>query len=355
LTDISRHKREEAAITNLKEQLEIVLNSIDSIIYVSDMDTHEILYLNERAKMEFGQCIGEVCYKVLQSGYCEPCSFCTNDKLLDTSGQPIGVYSWDYQNSINNRWYHCQDVAIPWLDGRYVRLEIATDLTEKKVHERALQQANEKLNLLSGITRHDVLNQLTVLTNLIEMQQEMALDSKHMNLIAREKDSCETINHLIQFTREYEDLGMYDPRWMNLGECLTMYQGECQSLTIHYSPNIWNYAILGDPLISKVFYNLLDNTKRHGGSVQNVTYSVDQIQDNLILLYEDDGVGIPSDMKELIFEKGVGKNTGLGLFFCREVLALTEIAIREIGGGIHGARFELVVPKKSWRYTPHLS
>ncbi len=64
---------------------------------------------------------------------------------------------------------------------------------------------------------------------------------------------------------------------------------------------------------------------------------------------EDDGEGVPADEKEKIFERGFGKNTGLGLFISREILDITGITIRETGVPGKGARFEMAVPKGTYR------
>jgi signal transduction histidine kinase len=69
------------------------------------------------------------------------------------------------------------------------------------------------------------------------------------------------------------------------------------------------------------------------------------------LIIEDDGVGIPAGDKSRIFERGFGKNTGLGLFLTKEILAITGITIRETGIPGSGARFEITVPKGTWRTT----
>ena len=76
------------------------------------------------------------------------CNFCTNDKLLDTDGSPAGIYSWEFQNTVNKRWYSISDKAIKWGDGRIVRLEIATDITKRKRTEEALRETNQTLQAL---------------------------------------------------------------------------------------------------------------------------------------------------------------------------------------------------------------
>jgi len=118
-----------------------ILDSLDALVYVADMDTYELLYINKYGRDIFGDIQGKICWKSLQEEQDEPCSFCTNDQLLDDNGKPTGVYVWEFQNTIDKRWYQCRDQAITWVDGRLVRMEIATDITERKLAEEELKIA----------------------------------------------------------------------------------------------------------------------------------------------------------------------------------------------------------------------
>ena len=126
-----------------------ILDSLDALVYVSDMQTYELLYTNEYGRNIWGDIQGKTCWKVLQDGQNGPCSFCTNDRLLDKTGRPSGVYVWEFQNTVNKRWYQCRDQAIRWTDGRLVRIEIATDITDRKHAEEELQVAKKRAEELA--------------------------------------------------------------------------------------------------------------------------------------------------------------------------------------------------------------
>jgi len=127
----------------IQAQLYSILDSIDALVYVADMKRYEILYINKKVRSMYGDSSGKKCYSFFQKGLDHPCPFCTNDRLIE-DGKPTGVYRWEYYNSHLNRWYDCRDRAITWTDGRLVRLEIATDITERKVTEKAIQESEEK-------------------------------------------------------------------------------------------------------------------------------------------------------------------------------------------------------------------
>ena len=107
--------------------------------------------------------------------------------------------------------------------------------------------------------------------------------------------------------------------------------------------------VFADPLIVKVFYNLMDNAVRYGGKITTIRFSVEDAGDEHLIVCEDDGDGVVAEEKEKIFERGFGKNTGLGLALSREILAITGITIKETGEPGKGARFEMTVPKSAWR------
>lgn len=135
-----------------------ILDGLEALIYVSDMHTGEILYANKYTREFCGDVEGEICWKVLQRDQDGPCSFCTNPMLVDEDGAPTGSYHWEFQNTSNARWYDIHDRAISWVDGRLVRLEIAYDITDKK------------LALLRRARALDVLRQCNV--SLIRSQRE---------------------------------------------------------------------------------------------------------------------------------------------------------------------------------------
>jgi signal transduction histidine kinase len=110
--------------------------------------------------------------------------------------------------------------------------------------------------------------------------------------------------------------------------------------------------IYADPLFGKVFYNLIDNALKYGGGKMTAIRIISrETNTGLILVFEDDGAGIAGEDKKHLFERGYGKNTGLGLFLSREILSITGITIRETGDPGNGGRFEMAVPKGGYRFV----
>lgn len=148
----------------IQEQLEkeyihfqTTMDAIDSPVYVTDMQTYEILFSNKAFNNSFGEHIGKKCYSVIQKGQMSPCSFCTNNLLLNENGNPKEPYVWEFQNTITKQWYQCRDQAIRWIDGKFVRLEIAIDITERKQAEKTIKESEKKYRLLSETMKDVVL------------------------------------------------------------------------------------------------------------------------------------------------------------------------------------------------------
>jgi PAS domain S-box-containing protein len=252
------------------------------------------------------------------------------------------------------RWVWEQGRGIFNARGELVFLEgYITDDSGHKHAEEALRQANRKLNFLSGITRHDIRNQLQVLQAYIQMGED-AIDSSVTlaELFSKELRIVKSIEHQIEFTRDYQDLGIQAPVWQNVAAIIhhiiaTHLLG---GIVIQFDRE--DLEIYADPLFEKVMYNLLDNALRYGGDqLTAITVSSCENNGSLIIAITDDGAGIRAEDKPQLFIKGFGKNTGLGLFLSREILSITGITIAETGVPGKGARFEITVPGGEYRFS----
>ncbi|MDD4281836.1 MAG: PAS domain S-box protein [Candidatus Methanofastidiosa archaeon] len=226
-------------------------------------------------------------------------------------------------------------------------IAVSRDITERKRAEVALRSATKKLDILSGITRHDVNNRLTALIGSLELSLDSVHEGAVHGYLKKALREAGAIREQIAFTRTYEGVGGMDPSWQDVGALLTSL-----SLPEGTAPpaSCVGVEVYADPMLRQVFATLLDNTLRHAGTASpRVTVTCTHTKDGLAIAWEDDGVGVPENEKERIFERGYGKNTGLGLFLAREILAITGIAIREEGSPGAGARFVITVPPGVYR------
>ena len=230
-------------------------------------------------------------------------------------------------------------------------VETLEDITERKQVESALNLTLKKLNLLSSVTRHDILNKLTILSGSLYIASEFIKDPEGVEQISKARETADIIQHQIAFTREYQELGIKAPAWQKLSEVIRSAIQELASSTITFEVTPSFIELFADPLLIKVFHNLFENARQHGETVTRITVS-DRISDSsLIIMVADNGTGISNDDKEHIFERGFGKNTGFGLFLSSEILAITGMTIRETGIAGNGAVFEIMVPKGAYRMS----
>lgn len=230
-------------------------------------------------------------------------------------------------------------------------IETIRDITERKNAEDALKKANRQLILLQSITRHDILNQLNILEGLLVLSHD-ALDDQEAiaGFIREEEKAAKAIERQITFTREYELLGIKEPVWHDLLQTIHLASTSLPMRTIGLKTDIGNFEIYADPLFDKVFYNLIDNALRYGGAkMTTISISAHESDGNLVIVCEDDGVGIGDIDRKHLFQRGYGRNTGLGLFFSRDILSITGLTITETGTEGRGTRFEILVPQDSWR------
>jgi len=235
--------------------------------------------------------------------------------------------------------------------GRFIgSLATLVDLTRRKEIETALMKANEKLHLLDAMTRHDIVNQLVILTGYLEMTRGLIDEEKPRNYLARANEAAVTINDQLEFAKDYQTAGSKAPEWVDARLTLDSALASIELGDITIESDLEGLELWADPMLEKAFLNLIDNSKRHGGeSLTKMRFSYSVRDDTTVIVVEDNGVGIPEGEKTKIFERGYGKNTGLGLFLIREVLAITEFSISETGEPGRGARFEIVVPKGRFR------
>ena len=235
-------------------------------------------------------------------------------------------------------------------DKRIIQCNIR-DITERSRAEEALALASRKLNLMSGITRHDILNQLTVLSGSLELALGTITNPEGIAHINRAQKAAVTIQRQIAFTREYEDLGVKTPVWQQVSDIVRSAVSQMAATTITLEIPDDHLEVYADPLLVKVFYNLFDNTRQHGGEVTRISISHRRSDTGLIITIADNGTGISKKDKQHLFERGFGKHTGLGLFLSKEILSITGITICENGIPGEGARFEIAVPEGAFRFA----
>lgn len=334
-----------------REQLALIIDGVPALIGYIDAD-ERYLFVNQAYADWYGypreDFIGKAIREIMDDDTYLRSSPYYNRVL---AGEPVEMEYYTTRRDGRKRCLHVGFVPHRDETGQVIAFfTLIQDITDRKRDEEALRQANRKLSLLSGITRHDIQNQMTALLGFIDLSAEMTADSNLQIIFRRENELVDQIRSEITFTKSYEELGIQSPEWQPVAvlienAALSLPVGSVQILS-----EVDDLEIYADPLMGRVFYNLIENALRHGPVAPEIRFSA--YSDNtgrLMLVCEDDGDGVPVDQKREIFKKGVGTNTGLGLFLASEILAITGITIEETGAPGRGARFEMIVPQGGYR------
>jgi PAS domain S-box-containing protein len=250
------------------------------------------------------------------------------------------------------RWQQWSDRAVFDRNGKVTEYQsVGRDITDRRRTEQALSEANKKLTLLSGITRHDILNQLTGLQGYLGLIEEKSTDPATRLLAYQAQRSGEVIRDQISFTRQYEDIGVQSPGWQDVSAVALTACRDGRFRNVSVDSSLAGIEIFADPLLKQVFYNLFENARMHGRTVTKIVVSRAASPEGIEVVVADDGKGIPPEEKRKIFEKGFGSHTGLGLYLVQEILAMTGLTIQETGEYGRGARFVIHVPADMFRQS----
>lgn len=227
---------------------------------------------------------------------------------------------------------------------------IFTDITRSVEDQKALHLANKKLNLLTSLTRHDIVNNITAAEGYLYLIDTTDMPPDTIRYINGLREQIGAIQRKNEFSRDYQNMGIDAPTWQSLEQILEQYRADHkENVDIGIEHELAGYEIYADPMLPRVFENLIGNALKHGKTLTTIRWYAEESGDLLRIICEDDGVGVQDDKKETIFRPAFGRSHGFGLYLVSEILSITGITIRETGTYGEGARFEINVPTEKFR------
>ena len=356
--EIVERTKVEKSLARAHRRLLTVLDSLDAIIYVVNMTSYEILFMNRHARETFGEGAGRICWTVMQCGKDGPCDFCSNEKVLSINGvkrdKGGGVYVWENCNSITGRWYEHHDRVIKWVGDLRVKLSIGTDITERKSEENQERELRELLEervsqrtaeiekihrqllhaeklsavgKLAASIAHEFNNPICGIRNVLDgLKRQSCLEGENLQMVELAIRECERIAKLTKdlqsFNRPTSGIETRVDVHVALEDILLLCRKNLKnkgiSLLKEFASSLPRVQAVEDQL-KQVFLNLLTNAEESiTGKTGTITVRTEGRGGFVAVQFQDTGHGIAQEDQPRIFEpffstKSAAKGTGLGL------------------------------------------
>jgi len=353
--DITERRQSEDALAKSEEMLRTLLERVPSVAVQGYRPDHTVVYWNEANTRIYGytaeEAIGrdirdllvpipardevtKAIARMAESGIPEPAA---ELELLHKDGSLVPVFS---------------SHAVVKIPGRStIQFCFDVDLSERKKAEDTLLRVNQKLNILSQLTRKDLTNLTFILNSYFELlKNQLAGQDDIIETVEKGVRAVRLIHETIEYSKDYQDMGAKPPKWQNVKMAMLLGLSHISINEIQHSIETGNLEIFADALLEKVCQRLFESSVKHGENVTRIRIWHTVTPLGATIFFEDDGIGIPQGKKEQIFLRSEGPRASRGsLIFVREILDITGITITETGEPGKGVRFEMTVPKGMWR------
>ena len=351
IQDITGRKQAEDDLKRSEERYSKLIATIPDSVVMTDL-AGKITFVNQQMLTESGysldEMIGESLFRLINK---EESPKAQNNAKRMTSGRLGSVEYNLVMKGGRQVLFEVNGDVLRDSEGRPNGFVfVCRDLTERKGMELKLRETNSKLKVMTSITRHDIKNQILALEGYLALMGEKGPGGIRDPCLVRAEAAAERISAMIEFTREYENIGVKAPVWQEVCSLVERCLKECRGGNIRYLNDVpKGVEVFADPMMVKVIQNLVQNAERHGGDVTHVRYSLDIVNGVGRLVCEDDGVGVSPDQRDTLFSKGTNREHGFGLFLSKEILGITGITVSEEGDPGHGAKFVMTIPTEGIR------
>ena len=329
--DITERKRYEKELAAERNFLDSIIKSLPYPFYVLDVDDYTIVHANSQATVDEG----DTCYEVTH-GRDQPC-----DEGAETAPCPINEVERDQPVTVkhvhkddngNDRIYELHAAPITDDSGDVVQIaESNIDITERVEYERQLESQRDKLELLNQIVRHDIRNDIQVISAYAEALSDSIADDE-TEYLEKIVDSSRDAIEITETARDITNVMIGEGTDLSPVSLRAVLQKEIDAIGSNHDQavvtvdgSIPTVDVRADDMLAAVFRNLLTNAIRHNDKeIPEITVSGTAEAETARIQIADNGPGIPDDQKTQIFEEGEkgldSDGTGLGLYLVRTLV-----------------------------------
>jgi PAS domain S-box-containing protein len=368
--DVTRERQAARELKLSHERLLAILDGIDADIYVSELDGHDILFMNSHIRESYGTMAADaLCYELFR-GRAEQCPFCPKPSLLDENGAPVATIVQERFNPLTNRWYLNHDRAIEWLEGRLVHMHMAADITDLKVMEQELklamaeaEAANMAKNEFLANMSHEIRTPLNGLLGMLQLLQLAALEAEQRDYleiaVSSGRSLLQILNDILDISKiESGKLELVDQP-LELADVLDSvvsvfrHQAGMRGIDVTrvVDESLPRHFLADRVRLRQILFNLIGNATKftESGSVVVEAYPLGLAapdgRTRLLFSVTDTGIGIPDDKMDTVFDPFTQvdgsftrkyQGTGLGLGIVRRLVTLmggTISVTSELGKG----------------------
>ena len=331
------------------EDSQLLLDSIADMMLLTSR-TLKVKQMNRSAMKAIGMCEEREWYltDVVHKDDVEMAEADINRSLTENKHDPVefrvrGIKGYMRVEAVAS--YHYEKGIIVGI------VLLLRDISGKYETMMELVEQNKKLDLILGLTRHDLLNNVAAAETYLKTL-DAALEEKHKRrYVEKALDNLESMRSQLQLIKQYQDLGMFERQWIDVGEAIDLAASQVDLGTVVFEQDLSGLMIKVDHMLDKVFFNILSNSVKHGDHVTHISALYQTGRNGITIVIEDDGIGIPSREKRSIFEYGYKERRGHGLNFVQELLSRSGMSIREIGTPGLGSKFEIFVPEGLYKHN----
>lgn len=347
------------------ERFVTVLDSLDAGVYVADMVTFDVLFVNRHMHSLYGDVVGLRCWQAFGCAVDGPCEMCNRHTLLDEHGTPKPVHIWEGQVAATGQWYEYHDLAIRWSDDRLVRMRVSIDITARKQAEQhALELALEKerVNIVTSFIEaaaHEFRTPLAVINTSAHLMSRIADDGRateKARQIAEQVASITLLVDTLTFMARLDGVITVERQEVAIvgvvEDAFTALSSQFEARQIAVVRQVEDVRLsINDGWMRTAIMNLLDNALRFSPDAGQVIVEGVCRDGQLVLRVRDNGPGIPSEIMARIFERFFRgdparseRGFGLGLPMARRIVELHGGQLTAVSQPGEGSIFTITLP-----------